>query len=162
MAMGLLVGYERWPSIGWYHSFMIVWSKYQLGLPSAPLHHGITLPVRISTVCQIPETAPLHSSDGRQLPAVWAVRVDCEIVYIKSVHGYVMIQHGITLWKRFLYHRPFVRGINRSPVDSPHKGLVIWSFDVFCDVCLNKILNTQPGCRWFEVLSIVVLKLSDV
>ena len=26
---------------------------------------------------------------------------------------------------------PFVRGIHRSPVDSPHIGPVIWSFDVF-------------------------------
>ena len=25
-------------------------------------------------------------------------------------------------WKRVLHYWPFVRGIHRSPVDSPHKG----------------------------------------
>ena len=37
--------------LGWHHAFVIGWSKYRLGLPSAPLHYGLTWPVGIRTVC---------------------------------------------------------------------------------------------------------------
>ena len=37
-----------------------------------------------------------------------------------------------------------------SPVDSPHKGPVILNFDVFDCVPMNKLLNKQSTCRWFE------------
>ena len=46
---------------------------------------------------------------------------------------------------------PFVRGIHRSPVDSPHKAPVTQSFDVFFDVCLNQWLNKQWRCQWFGI-----------
>ena len=42
VAIRLSVGYETWPPIGWHHPFVIGWSKYRLGLPSAPLHYGFT------------------------------------------------------------------------------------------------------------------------
>ena len=42
----------------------------------------------------------------------------------------------------------FVRGIHRSPVNSPHKcqwrGALMFSL-----ICLNKRLSKQPRCRWF-------------
>ena len=44
------------------------------------------------------------------------------------------------------------RAIHRSPVDSPHKRPIVWSFDAFFDVHLNKQLNKQWSCRWFETL----------
>ena len=45
---------------------------------------------------------------------------------------------------------PFVRGIHQSPVDSPHKGHVIWGWDFFIAVCLNKLLNKHFNYQWFE------------
>ena len=33
--------------IGWHHPFIVGWFKYRLGLPSAPLHYGLTWPVGI-------------------------------------------------------------------------------------------------------------------
>ena len=33
-----------------------------------------------------------------------------------------------------------------------HKGPVMWSFDVFFVVILNKLLNKQLSCWWFEIL----------
>ena len=60
MVIGLSVGYETWPPIGWHHPFVIGWSKYRLGLPSAPLHYGLTWPVGIPTVFQTPVTVTLH------------------------------------------------------------------------------------------------------
>ena len=32
------------------------------------------------------------------------------------------IHDDVIKWKQFLRYWPFVRGIHRSPVDSPHKG----------------------------------------
>ena len=80
VAIGLPVGYETRPPIDWHHAFVIGWSKYKLGLPSAPLHYGLTWPVGIPTVFQTSVTVPLHCPNGRQLPAVRAVQGDCERV----------------------------------------------------------------------------------
>ena len=38
-----------------------------------------------------------------------------------------------------------------GPVDSPHKGPVMWSFGVFFVVNLNKLLNKQVICQWLEM-----------
>ena len=37
-------------------------------------------------------------------------------------------------WKQFPHYWSFVRWIQRSPVNSPHKRPVTWSFDVFFDL----------------------------
>ena len=60
---------------------MIVWSKYRLGLPIPPLHYGLMWPGGIPTIFQTPVTVPLHSPNGRQMPAVRAVKGDCLRVY---------------------------------------------------------------------------------
>ena len=48
----LSVGYEIWPPIGCHRPFVIGWSKYRVGLLSAPLHYGLTPPAGIFTVFQ--------------------------------------------------------------------------------------------------------------
>ena len=55
-------------------------------------------------------------------------------------------------WKHFLRYWPFVRGIHRLPVNSPHKP-VTRSFDVFLDLRLNKRLSKQSWGWWFGTLS---------
>ena len=40
---------------------------YRLGLPSDPLHYGITWPLGIPTIFQTSVTVPLHSLNGRHL-----------------------------------------------------------------------------------------------
>ena len=77
-AIGQSVGYATWPPIGWHHLFVIGWSKYRLGLPSAPLHYGLMWPVGIPTIFQTPVTVPLHCPNSRRRPAVRAVQGDCE------------------------------------------------------------------------------------
>ena len=56
-------------------------------------------------------------------------------------------------WKHFPRYWPFVRGIHRSPVDSPHKsqwrGALI--FSLIC--ALNKRLSKQSWGWWFETPS---------
>ena len=36
------------------------------------------------------------------------------------------------------------------PVDSPHKGSVMRSLDIFIVVKRSKLLTKQPSCRWLE------------
>ena len=51
-------------------------------------------------------------------------------------------------WKHFQRYWPFVRGIHRSPVNSPHQGPVTRP-----DLRLNKRLSKQSCGWWFETLS---------
>ena len=80
MAVRLSVVYETWPPIGYHRAFVIGWSKYRLGMPSAQLRYGLTWPVGIPTIFQTPVTVPLHSPNGRQMPAIRAVQGGCERV----------------------------------------------------------------------------------
>ena len=50
-------------------------------------------------------------------------------------------QDDVIKWKHLQCYWPFVRGIQRPPMDSPHKGPVTRSFDVFFDLHLNKRLS---------------------
>ena len=64
--------------------------------------------------------------------------------------------------KHFPRYWPFVRGIHRWPVNSPHKGPVTRSFDVFFDMWLNKHLSKQSWGWWFETLSRPLWRHSNV
>ena len=62
--------------------------------------------------------------------------------------------HGdVIKWKHFPRYWPFVRGIHRSPLNSPHKVQWRGAFDVFFDLRLNKRLNKQSQGWWFETPS---------
>ena len=82
VAVGLSVGYETWPPIGWNRPFEISWSTCRLELPCVPKHYRLTWSMGIYTVLQRPLTVPLHSPNGKQMPAVRAVKRDCERVYV--------------------------------------------------------------------------------
>ena len=66
---------------------------------------------------------------------------------------YPTMQHFVTehdeviKWKRFPHYWPFVSG--EFPVQRP----VMWSFDVFFDLPLNKRLSKQSWGWWFETPS---------
>ena len=60
------------------------------------------------------------------------------------------LHDDIIKWKHFPRNWPFVQGIHRSPVNSPHKGQ--WH-GVSCDLHLNKRLSTQWWGWWFETAS---------
>ena len=45
---------------------------------------------------------------------------------------------------------PFVKKFHNTLVDSPHRGPVMQSFSVSFVVSLNKLLNQQFSCWWFE------------
>ena len=56
-------------------------------------------------------------------------------------------------WKHFPRYWPLVRGIDRWPVNSPHKRPVTRSFDVFFYLRPNKRLSKQSWGWWFQTLS---------
>ena len=56
-------------------------------------------------------------------------------------------------WKHFPRYWPFVRGIHRFPVNSPHKGQWRGAFTFPLICTLNKRLSKQSAGWWFETLS---------
>ena len=61
--------------------------------------------------------AIIISSDGMNVPLLW------QLWKSMTQYGIKYTQHDdIIKWKHFPRYWPFVRGIHRSPVNSPHKG----------------------------------------
>ena len=56
-------------------------------------------------------------------------------------------------WKHFSRYWPFVRGIHRLPVNSPHKGQWRGALMFFFDLHLNKRLSKQAWGWWLETPS---------
>ena len=82
-----------WPLIGWHHYFVICWSKDRLGLPSVPLHYGITW--RDEWEFQLCSS---ESTFALQLPAVRAVQGDCERVYSGQPWEAEQIAYRVLPW----------------------------------------------------------------
>ena len=75
-------------------------------------------------------------------------------VAIKTLPFVAFCSHDdVIKWKKIPYYWPFVRGIHRGPVNSPHKGQ--WRgalmFSLIC--ALNKRLTKQWWSWWFETPS---------
>ena len=77
---------------------------------------------------------------------IWKLEIP---VYFQSDH----VHDDVMKWKHFPRYWPFVWGIHRCPVNSPHKWPVTRSFDVFFDLRLNKQLSKQWWGWWFDTLS---------
>ena len=67
---------------------------------------------------------------------------------VKNIHR---LYNNIMTWKRLKHYWPFVMGIHRSPVDSRHNGRVMYSFEAFFVISLNKLLNKQSSYRWHDM-----------
>ena len=65
----------------------------------------------------------------------------------------IYIHDDVINWKHFPRYWPFLRGIHRSPVNSPHKGQRRGALKFFFDLRLNQQLSKQWRCRWFETPS---------
>ena len=57
-------------------------------------------------------------------------------------------------WKYFPRYWPFVRVIQRSPVNSPHKGQWRGALMLSLICALNKRLRKRSWCSWFETPSL--------
>ena len=62
----------------------------------------------------------------------------------KCFNKLIRRQDDVIKWKHFPRYWPFVRGIHRSPVNSPHKGQ--WRGALMCSlICVNKRLNNREA-----------------
>ena len=72
---------------------------------------------------------------------------------VQSTDNVKVCHDDVIKWKYFPCYWPFVRGIHRSPVNSPHKGQ--WRgalmFSLIC--ALNKRMGKQSWDWWFETPS---------
>ena len=76
--------------------------------------------------------------------------------------GKVTYHDDVIKWKHFPRYWSVVRGIHRSPVNSPHKGQWRGAFDIFFDLRLNKRLSKQSWGWWFETLSRPLIRQCNV
>ena len=65
----------------------------------------------------------------------------------------IMMHYDVIEWKHFPRYWPFVRGIHRSPVNSPHKGQLRGAVMISLTCALNKRLSKQTWGWWFETQS---------
>ena len=72
---------------------------------------------------------------------------DTQITVVNKKHD------DVIKWKRFPRYWPFVRGIHRSPVNSPHKGRWRWALMFCSNYAWNKLLSKQSLCWWFKTPS---------
>ena len=82
----------------------------------------------------------------------------CRYLIHSNMTFALYVHDDVIKWKHFPCYWSFERGIQRSHVNSPHKGQpsqrpVTRSFGVFFDVPLNQLLSKQSWGWWFETLS---------
>ena len=79
-----------------------------------------------------------------ELPAIWDTMMLITLMIciqkLKYPDGFIFHNHDDAIkWKNFPRYWPFVRGIHRSPVNSPHKGQWRGALKFsLCDLCLNR------------------------
>ena len=75
-------------------------------------------------------------------------------------------QDDVIKWKPFPRNWPFVRGIHRFPVNSPHKGQWRWAlmFTLICVWINGWVNNREAGdLRRYRVLSdVIVMSFTDI
>ena len=118
-----------------------------------------------SVLFEFPHTTVVHSLRWRymSIKGFSGVSILCWKAYsdkqktLKILHHWPLVQgfHGFPWWRHQMETFsawPFVRGIHRSPVNSPHKGQWRGALMIFY-LRLNKRLSKQSWGWWFETLS---------
>ena len=118
-------------------------------------HHTASLAYSIGESMTVTDTSQTDSIFWQTEIICWLCVLAIFQMYPSSVSWLLMLSHKYTMmhddfikWTHFPRYWPFVWGVHRSPVNSPHKGQ-----DVFFDLRLNKRLSKQWWGRWFETLS---------
>ena len=91
----------------------------------------------------------IRTGKAKLFPRVHVIK----ITIYREIYSRVPSQDDVIKWKHFPCYWPFVRGIHRSMVNSPHNGPVTRSFGVFFDLPLNERLSKQSWGWWFETAS---------
>ena len=102
--------------------------------------------------------ADIYNFKCKHKAGIIAFKFKCFIGFIycpidENLYWKSIVHDDVIKWKQFPRYWPFVQGIHRWPVNSPHKGQSCGSFDVFFDLRLNKRLSKPSWGRWFEMPS---------
>ena len=62
------------------------------------------------------------NAESTLLKISWSIKVVCFLGDYGILIHFFVIHNDVIKWKHFPRYRPFVRGIHRSPVGSPHNG----------------------------------------
>ena len=83
---------------------------------------------------------------GIQSPLRHSYNWNSSMAHKKTNHN-VINHDDVIKWKHFPRYWPFVRGIHRSPVNSPHKGQwrVALMFSLICDRINSWVNNREAG-----------------
>ena len=79
-----------------------------------------------------------------------------------SLYDHYTVHDDVIKWKHFPRYWPFVRGIHRSPVNSPHKGKWRGALVFFFVLFPKKRLSKQSWGWWFETPSGSLWRHSNV
>ena len=73
--------------------------------------------------CRMLVSARTHNGHPIYSPIRRVLRLLLCVFIMTTWHGHLFCIHDdVIKWKHFPHYWPFVRGIHRSPVNSPHKG----------------------------------------
>ena len=108
-----------------------LWIKYYTWFLLA---HVMFLKMHINLTCQIITRSSHNFTRGNNSPAVvecanlWPDQINITTIKqtdtqkISVISSETLSHDDVIKWKHFPRYWPFVRGIHRSPVNSPHKG----------------------------------------
>ena len=118
--------------------------------------------IYINKCQQLYVTMASHERQGNQITINSTVystacpdkhKENIKCIYLSNANKLWGEHDDVIKWGHFPRYCPFVRGIHRSPVNSPHRGQwrrpLIFSFDP----CLNKRLSKQSWCWRLETPS---------
>ena len=83
---------------------------------------------------------------------VWMYRIPSIIQAINHQTASNTSHDDVIKWKHFPLYWPFFAGNSLVTGEFPSQRPVTRSFDIFCDLCLNKRLSKQSWGWWFETL----------
>ena len=106
--------------------------------------------------------------------------LDKRLIFIKNVYNgfswimssstvwsyfiVVAVHDGVIKWKHIPRYWPFVRGIQRWPMNSPHKGQRRGAFGIFFDLRINGLVNNREAgdlrrhCAHYDVIVMDIIQ----
>ena len=138
---------QLWPKLLVNEIFLLAWRYW--ACPTTFLRHSI-----LYGICQCDSVLYITVLNIKILTQCHSVPfVDITFMHILFSCSHVYNRHDdVIKWKHFPRYWPFVRGIHRSPVNSPHKGQ--WRGALMFSLICARIndwgwwFETQSGSLW--------------
>ena len=108
--------------------------------------------------------ASLHSLGTYSISRCCFTTIGIPIIQMGGPHDFIMEHDDVIKWKHFPRYWPFVRGIHRSRVNSPHKGQ--WRAALMFPICVwiySWVNNREAGDlrRHHAHYDVIVMESAD-